>query len=667
VLNSRFSRDNDIQQRFWREITALRQLQHPNIVTCHAAGLLETGQPYMVLDFIDGQSLRDVIQPSRDQPPKALDVHRALALSIQIATAITVAHHHSVLHRDLNPNNILISLDENGMEHARIIDFGVAKILGKNTLDQITRRIVGTPEFMAPEQLAPGQRLDPRLDLWQLGAVIYFMLTGETPYTAPRTPVDLLRNQLQMEERKDTSGPQPSERRPLLGEYPQLDKLVGQLLSTNPERRPSSAQHVVGQLQIITERLLATSPQRHTRHLTPPNGPWFCPNCQKCIDDPGKLACIACDTARPHGGWPGDPMLGRQLLNARFVLLSRLHAGRFGVVYHAYDREAEAERAFKTVSGYGRVPQVRELFAEGGTMTHLRELNHPNVVRVYEVGLLPSKGHPFMVLEHLDEPDVDTLTWPPAAGFPVLRDPIEVVRIALQIASALEFIHDKGMFHHDLSPESIVLGDSDTHHTPRPQIVGLSNTPILGAIAQVQTLDIYQRPEYLAPEQFDIRITSKAALDVYQLGSVIHFMLTGWPPYPGHPLDPRKSANSYHVAQMQIANRHTLGPRPSHRIPALRLWHQLDELVAQMLSTSVELRPASMTDVTTRLAAILHASTTLQPTHATFELSPGRLIDPNFGGKTVEDALHPFDDSHPDDTPHPDPWSIQTGDTREST
>ena len=626
VLNTRFSRNKDIQQRFWREITALRQLQHPNIVACHAAGILETGQPYMVLDFIDGHSLRDVVQPDRDLPARALDVHRAVRLGVQIATALAAAHRQSVLHRDLNPNNILISADAEGNEIARIIDFGVAKILGKNTLDQITRRIVGTPEFMAPEQFAPGQRLDPRLDLWQLGAVLYFILTGETPYTAPRTPVDLLRNQLQMQERKDKSGPQPSERRPLLGEHPLLDELVGQLLSTSPELRPDSSQAVAERLRAIAETTAGADLPRAPRHLTPPAGPWFCPNCQACVHDPEHLACVACDTARPTGGWPGDPMLGESLLQGRLVLLSRLHAGRFGVVYHAFDREVGAERAFKHISNYGRIPQVKELFGGEGWMTRLLDLKHPNVVRYHEIGLLPESGYPFMVLEHLDEPNLDTLTWPPAAGFPVLRDPIDVVRTALQMASALEFIHDQGMFHHNLSPDSVVLSSEDPH-TPRPRIVGLSNAPILEATALVQTLDIYQRPEYLAPEQFDLDIPSKAALDVYQLGSVIHFMLTGWPPYPGHPLDPRKIANSYQVSQMQLANRHTLGPRPSHRIPALRLWRDLDELVGQMLSTSVELRPSSMTDVTTRLAAILHAST--QPTYMTFEISPEELIPVN--------------------------------------
>ena len=173
VLPPAVASDSGFAERFNREARALARLSHPNIVAVHdfgKAGPLH----YLLMEFVDGTSLREVERAGKLSP------EQALAIVPKICEALQYAHDQGVVHRDIKPENIL--LDKQG--RVKIADFGIAKIVGQGTKDvSLTgvKDVVGTPHYMAPEQIEKPQTVDHRADIYSLGVVFYEMLTGELP------------------------------------------------------------------------------------------------------------------------------------------------------------------------------------------------------------------------------------------------------------------------------------------------------------------------------------------------------------------------------------------------------------------------------------------------------------------------------------------------------
>ena len=165
-------------ERFQREARALARLNHPNIIAIHDFGRTREGQGaglyYLVMEYVDGASLRHLIESGELKPKEALGIVG------QICEALQFAHDEGIVHRDIKPDNILI--DKKG--RVKIADFGIAKLMGEAREDsRLTREgeAVGTPQYMAPEQLEGGHGVDHRADIYSLGVVFYEMLTGELP------------------------------------------------------------------------------------------------------------------------------------------------------------------------------------------------------------------------------------------------------------------------------------------------------------------------------------------------------------------------------------------------------------------------------------------------------------------------------------------------------
>jgi serine/threonine protein kinase len=171
LLGEEPDQDEEFRQRFLYEAQAAGRLQHPGIVAIFDAGEdPETHNPYIVLEYVTGESLNRIL--SRE---KKLPLARALQLAEEIANALDYAHGQGVVHRDIKPANILITEDG----HAKIADLGIAKLnLAHYTLPG---RVLGTPAYMAPEQLS-GEAADGRSDLFSLGVILYAMVTGHSPF-----------------------------------------------------------------------------------------------------------------------------------------------------------------------------------------------------------------------------------------------------------------------------------------------------------------------------------------------------------------------------------------------------------------------------------------------------------------------------------------------------
>src|SRR5687767_2003603 len=173
ILPKIFGDDPSFEQRFSREARAMARLNHPNIVNVHDFG--QAGDfYYFVMEYVDGPNLRQTLLAQRLKPAEALAIVPA------VCDALQYAHDEGIVHRDIKPENILI--DQRG--RVKIADFGLAKLLLKAPLDYTltqTQMAIGTPHYMAPEQMEHPLEVDHRADIYSLGVVFYEMLTGELP------------------------------------------------------------------------------------------------------------------------------------------------------------------------------------------------------------------------------------------------------------------------------------------------------------------------------------------------------------------------------------------------------------------------------------------------------------------------------------------------------
>jgi serine/threonine protein kinase len=165
--------------RFEQERQALAMMDHPNIARVLDAGATETGRPFFVMELVKGIPFVEYCDKNN------LSIEDRLALFAQVCNAVQHAHTKGIIHRDIKPSNILVSTQD-GRPHAKVIDFGIAKAtaskLTEKTLFTEHRQLIGTPEYMSPEQAEGSLDIDTRTDVYSLGVLLYELLTGTTPF-----------------------------------------------------------------------------------------------------------------------------------------------------------------------------------------------------------------------------------------------------------------------------------------------------------------------------------------------------------------------------------------------------------------------------------------------------------------------------------------------------
>jgi eukaryotic-like serine/threonine-protein kinase len=202
VLHRDLAQDPDVVVRFEHEAAAISKLHHPHTVQVFDFGTAQ-GALYLIMEYVRGRDLARIIE--RDGP---LPWARAAPLLAQICGALSEAHELGIVHRDLKPENVLITRSTAGRDYAKVLDFGLAKLDQRNAPKRETERqaIVGTPYFMAPEQIR-GDEVGPQADVYSLGCVMYECLVGDPPF-ADRQGMQILWAHLQDEP------PDPCEKRP---------------------------------------------------------------------------------------------------------------------------------------------------------------------------------------------------------------------------------------------------------------------------------------------------------------------------------------------------------------------------------------------------------------------------------------------------------------------
>lgn len=241
VLHEHLASDPSLVARFYAEARAVNLIVHPNIVNIFDMNVVPPRLFYLVMEYLEGESLAAAA-------PGRMSAAAALPLLIQVCQALAAAHRNGVLHRDLKPENVFLCRREGPVPFVKILDFGIAKLFGGDSQAAQTTAgfIVGTPEFMAPEQ-ATGDKLDGRADLYALGVIAYRLATGRLPFSGGGVTGVLLAHRDQ--------APRPPQE--LVSDLPPAwSNAILRALAKRPEQRFQTAD----EFRVVLEAILASLP-----------------------------------------------------------------------------------------------------------------------------------------------------------------------------------------------------------------------------------------------------------------------------------------------------------------------------------------------------------------------------------------------------------------------
>lgn len=269
VLHEKHSRDETLRQRFYGECEVVVGLTHPHTIQFHDFGALEDGRLFIVMEYIEGHSLADALLAG------PMPLPRVERLVSQIAGSLQEAHERQVIHRDLKPDNVLLTTRGGETDFVKVCDFGIAKrpveggALGAGPALTLQGTVIGTPQYMSPEQLAGGD-IDARSDVYSLGLMVYEMLAGRRPFEASSA--------LEWAAKHTASTPPPLASQPAAADLPaHVHEAVMSALAKRPDERPESmrafANALLGRSDATTPITMNGRASTSGPNATPPSVP----------------------------------------------------------------------------------------------------------------------------------------------------------------------------------------------------------------------------------------------------------------------------------------------------------------------------------------------------------------------------------------------------------
>jgi len=238
ILPQSFVRENPaFADRFIREARSAAQLEHPNVVSVYFVGM-EEGHYFIEMQFVDGPTVREIIRSQGK-----MDIAEATRIIIEAAKALAAAHEKGIIHRDVKPDNIMLSKDGS----VKVADFGLAKLIDAEGEQFAQGRVIGTPFYMSPEQ-CQGKTTDARSDIYSLGATYFHMLAGRPPFTGEDKAAII---------RKHVNDPLPSIRS-LREDVPQeVENIINKMMAKNPDERYQNCAELIEDLQKVAATMAA--------------------------------------------------------------------------------------------------------------------------------------------------------------------------------------------------------------------------------------------------------------------------------------------------------------------------------------------------------------------------------------------------------------------------
>ena len=238
-LHAEFAENKEVVKRFYREAQAAAAISHKNIIDIFDVGISEEGEPFLVMEYLEGESLSSMLE--RSGP---ISLPAACAVLEPVLQALGAAHNAGIIHRDLKPDNIFIVQNPDSAPEIKLIDFGISKIKSADISGLTgTGMFLGTPAYTSPEQIRGAKDIDCRTDLYSVGVILYQMLTGDLPFKGEHTNA-LLVSVLENE---------PIPPRDAYSEFPiEAESIVARLLCKNSVERPSSTAHLLYDLRQLT-------------------------------------------------------------------------------------------------------------------------------------------------------------------------------------------------------------------------------------------------------------------------------------------------------------------------------------------------------------------------------------------------------------------------------
>ena len=518
IIKEAESRDPQFVARFEREASVLQSLAHPNILSVYANGRTPDGTYYIAMEFVDGSSAGDVMKRLGRIPPA-----QAMSIVQQTSKALKSAHEKNVIHRDIKPDNILLTKDG----RVKLADFGLAKDTSDNQRLTLTGQILGTPSFMSPEQ-GQGEKVDHRSDEYSLGATFYAMLAGEKPFTGS-TPIEVVVKHIKEEP--------PALRGKIPGLPDPLYALIRKMMAKDPAQRFQDHQEVVDEIERIARVSgwslgVSDQPdQDYAPTLVRPDG--IAGMVREAARAEVTGATFPVDGAAAGARVDTEEIVGDaqdskvgQIIGGKYKVRSKLGEGGMGAVYLVRHTDLQQDYALKVLHpAIAANESFRERFLREAKAA--TSFIHKHAIQIRDFGQDGSSL--YMTMDFSRGRTLKALL-EKEGRFSEAR----TARIAQQVLLALREAHSVGLIHRDLKPENLMIearGGVDfvriLDFGVAKMVGGEEDSPSSTGPTLTRTGTVVGTMQYMSPEQASGDAGLDARSDLYSLAALLYESLAG--------------------------------------------------------------------------------------------------------------------------------------------